>query len=88
MYRLLSNILILLSVFLFPAYISALILVFFIFVFNNFFEAVFWSYLIDILYGAGLAFSLGYNYFFLIVIAIIFLSSFRIKKTLVFYPRI
>jgi|GEM_PF-1392081 len=88
MYRLFLNILVLLSVFFFPAYISALFLIALIFLLNNFFEAIFWAYVIDILYGAGSSLVFGFNYVFLILIIVIFLASFRIKKTLVFYPRI
>ena len=89
MLRLFLNIIIFLSIFFLPAYITALVIIASIFIFNNFIESMFWAFIIDILYGGGKFFGgLEFNCIFVFAITIIFLISFRIKKILIFYPRL
>ncbi len=88
MYRLFSNLLVFLSIFFLPVYITALMLIALIFTFDYFVEALLWAYIVDVLYGGGGSiFGFGFNYIFLFIMAVIFLVSFRVKKSLVFYRR-
>jgi len=82
MSRILINLLIVLSVFVFPPYVSALIILLAIFFINNFFETIAWGALIDILYGGGTIFGLHFAYFFTAIIFIFYLFSFKFKKML------
>jgi len=69
-----------LSVFVFPVYISFLIIILSIIITDNFVEAVFWGYILDLIYGNGHIFSYNYFYFFTTTIILIYMLSFKIKK--------
>ncbi len=85
MIRLISNLFMLVSVFVLPPYVSALLLVVFIFIFSNFAESIFWALIIDSLYSGGLFFGYNFHYIFTLSIIIIFTLSFKLKKQIKFY---
>lgn len=82
MLRILINLLIILSIFMLPAYISVILILFSIIIVNDFIEAVIWAILIDVLYGGGSIFGLHFAYFFTAVVLVCYLSSFKIKSAL------
>ncbi|MFA6340820.1 MAG: hypothetical protein WCX27_01070 [Candidatus Paceibacterota bacterium] len=84
MARIFSNILILISVILLPPYLSACIVILFIFVFKNFLESIFWGFCIDMIYGGG-ALRSYFPYVLTVSLSLIFLLSFKVKKMLRFY---
>lgn len=85
MKRIFSDLLILISVFIFPPYLSALLTVVFIFIFPVFFESIIWAFIIDILYGGGLFWGHEFHYVFTFFVIIIFALSFKLKKQIKFY---
>ena len=82
MIRILSNLLLILSVFLLPFYISFVLIILFTFFIDDFIEGIIFGALIDILYGGGSIFSIGFAYFFTAIIFIFYLFSFRLKEML------
>jgi len=78
-------ILLLISSFIFPSYLTALFIFLGVLFFNNFIEAVFFGFLLDILYGGNTVFGFRFHYFFLLLFAVIYLISPKIKKMLKFY---
>lgn len=87
MMRVISNLFLLLSVFIFPPYITAVFLLISIFIFENFIEAVVFGYFLDIVYGGGKIFSYNFHYIFTILLVIVFLISLKLKTMLKFYSR-
>ena len=85
MKRLAVNILILLLVFIFPPYISALIIAGLIFVFDNFIESIVWAYIIDTMYGGGFSFGLHFQYILTVFMIVVYIASFQFKKSVKFY---
>ena len=82
MFRILSNIFLIFSLFLLPIYITLFLILYFIFVFDNFFEAIILGFLIDTIYGSGSIFTIHFSYFFTLLISIFYLISFRLKTIL------
>lgn len=82
MKRILTNILLMFSVFLLPVYVSVIFIVASIFFFNNFVEAMIFGFVIDLLYGNGSIFGIHFAYFFTLIILILYLFSFSLKKIL------
>jgi hypothetical protein len=94
LYRIIIDISLLFLIFILPPYISFVFLIIFIFVLNNFVESIFGSFILDSLYGAksitmydSSFLNMFYSHRFLIIILIIFLISFNLKKVLKFYPK-
>ncbi|MFH0755340.1 MAG: hypothetical protein V1910_01590 [bacterium] len=81
-FRFFSDLLIVLSVFILPIYISVFLIFLAIFLFNNFIEAIIWIFLINLLYGGGNIFGLNFAYFFILIIFIFYLISFKLKTIL------
>lgn len=82
MLRFITNLFIILSIFILPVYITAIIIIFSIFNINNFFESILWAYLLDQIYNGGNIFGINFTYFFTIISFIIYLASFKIKAAL------
>jgi len=87
MLRSIFSLLALVSVFLLPASITAIFLFFLIFVFDNFFEALIFAYMLDVLYRGGTLFGFTSPFIFTFVFLFIFLISFKLKTVLKFYVR-
>lgn len=87
MFRIIINISILLSSFLLPVYITAIIIFISFIIFNDFIEGVFFGFILDILYGGNRVFGLDFYLLFFLIFAIIYLISPKLKKMLKFYPR-
>ncbi len=87
MFRFISSLLVLISVFLLPTFITAVFLFILIFIFDNFFEALVFAYIMDILYRGGTLFGFTSPYLFTFVFLLIFLISFKLKTVLKFYER-
>ena len=97
--RIIIDILLIFSVFLLPPYISFIIIIGLIFVFNNFVESLLASFVLDLLYGIKsltiqdnsflyrvlLDFVCSHRFFFITLF--IFIISFNLKKMLKFYPK-
>ncbi len=79
MLRIFVNLLIVLSVFILPVYLSIFLILVLIFIFNNFIEAVVLGFLVDLLYGGGSIFGIHFAYFFTIMMLIFYLISFKLK---------
>jgi hypothetical protein len=82
MFRILANILLILSVFFLPVYITVFLSLIFIFLFNNFVEAVFFGFILDSIYGSGSIFSIKFAYFITLLLFIFYTISFKMKKML------
>jgi len=74
--------LLVLSVFMLPIYVSIFLILISIFFFNNFVEAMLFGFIIDLLYGSGTILGLHFAYFFTIIILIFYLFSFKLKEIL------
>jgi len=82
MARIISNILLVLSVFVLPVYISVFFILISIFLFDNFVEAILWAFVIDILYGGGGILGIHFVYFFTLIMLIAYIFSFKFKEVL------
>ena len=82
MLRILLNILIIIFLFIFPVYISFILILASIFFINNFMEAIIWGFFLDLLYGSGRIFGVHFPYFFTLIILVFYLISFRLKTML------
>lgn len=82
MFRLLANILLILSVFILPVYISVILILLCIFIFNNFIESIIFGYLLDIFYSGGSVFGINFSYSITALIFICYLFSFKLKTVL------
>ena len=82
MFRILSNFILILSVFLLPVYLSVFLILLSIFLFDNFIEAIAWAFLVDLLYSGGSFFGFHLQYFFTIVVSFFYLVSFRLKTVI------
>lgn len=82
MFRILSNFILILSVFLLPVYFSLFLMLISIFLLDNFIEVIAWAFLMDLLYSSGSVFNIHLSYFFTIIISIIYLASFRLKTAI------
>ncbi len=82
MIRILSNIFLLVAVFLFPIYLSIVLILFFIFSLDNFFESIIFAYILDLLYSGGSIFGINFPYSITLLIFIVYLISFRLKTIL------
>jgi hypothetical protein len=87
MFRFLSVLFILLSLFILPNFITAFLLFIFIFIFDSPFEVLFFAYILDILYHGGVFFGYESLYLFTIIFLFIFIISFKLKTVLKFYER-
>ena len=86
MLRIFSNCILILSVFFLPPYITFILILALVFVFDMFVESIAWAFILDVLYGGGGFWGMHFNYIFTLVALIFFLSSFKLKKVLKFYP--
>ena len=82
MIRIISDLLIVASVLLFPVYISVIFIILAIMFFENFTESIAFGFLIDLLYSGGSIASIHFSYFFTIVMSIFYLLFFKIKTFL------
>jgi hypothetical protein len=82
MFRIISNIFIIFSLFILPIYVTIFAIIYFIFKQENFIEAIIFGYLIDFIYGSGTIFTIHFAYFFTLFISIIYLVSFKLKTIL------
>jgi hypothetical protein len=87
MFRFISSLFVLISVFLLPNFVTAIFLFFLIFIFDNFFEAIIFAYIMDVLYRGGTLFGFNSPYLFTFIFIFIFLISFKLKTVLKFYER-
>ena len=97
--RIIIDILLFLSIFLLPSYISFLFLIILLFIFSNFVEIFFLSFALDSLYSVksltlqglpffyDLFFNLVCLHRFLFVAFIVFMISLKLKNILKFYPK-
>jgi hypothetical protein len=85
MLRIFSIIFLLITAFISPSYLVAIMAVILIFVFNNYIEAVFFGLLLDILYSGNTVFGFHFKLFFFVLLGLIYLISPKIKKMLKFY---
>ncbi len=79
MFRLFSNVLIFLSIFLLPSYISILIIILGTLIFEKFLESMIYGFVLDILYGNGSIFGFHFAYFFTLVGIFFYFISFKTK---------
>ena len=84
MFRILSNLFILIAVFVLPIYISVFFVILSVFIFNNFIESGVFGFIIDLLYGSGYFFNLHFAYGFTIVMVIFYLVSIKLKTAVRF----
>lgn len=79
--RIILDILIASSIVMFPWWTSIILVVFGIFMFNSFYEALFFGLVMDSLYGVGrnLFFNLPFIYFLLSFLLIVIISWFKRK---------
>ncbi len=82
MIRIFLNIILILSIFILPVYVSVVLIFISVFLFKNFIEAIIFGFLIDTLYGSGTILGIHFAYFFTAIIFIFFLISFKFKKML------
>lgn len=86
MMRFFSNCILILSVYFLSPYLTFILILAFIFIFEYFVESIAWAYILDILYGGGGFFGIHFHYVFTLLIVIFFPFSFPLKKMLKFYP--
>jgi len=87
MIRFILDILLLVSIFIFPPVVTGIFIFLLIIFLNNYLESIFFAFIIDTIYG-GKAMMGGYSSFvFTITFLIVFILSFKIKTMLKFYPR-
>jgi len=84
MKRLILDILIFLSILILPTYLSILFVLISVFIFNNFLEAILFSFLISIIYGNP-TFGIISQYAFVLITLFVFLISPKVKEGLRFY---
>jgi len=87
MIRLVINLLTILSVFVFPPYVTALFLSLTIVFFPFYFESVLFALILDVVYGGGKIFGVEFPFIFTSIFLVFFLISFKIKTMLKFYPQ-
>lgn len=83
--RIIADIAVLISIFIFPWWFSLLLLIICIFLLNNFYEALFFALLLDGFYGVPRIAFHGYNVFFLAVTGAALLAILFLKPRLRFY---
>lgn len=81
MLRIISNLLIIFSIFLLPQYVTIVLVISAILLFDNFFESIIAGVLLDTIYGSGVV-GLDLGYFFTIFITVFYIASFKIKDVL------
>ncbi|TSD03054.1 MAG: hypothetical protein Athens071416_314 [Parcubacteria group bacterium Athens0714_16] len=84
MIRFLADIILFLSIFIFPWWVSLLLILFCIFVFNNFYEALFFAFFIDSAYSLSLFSSVNFYFGVSIFVSIVFVFSYYIKEIVKF----
>lgn len=88
MIRLLVDIILFLSIFIFPWWISLFLILFSIFVFDNFYEALFFAFFIDSAYSSNLFSGVGFFFEISILVSIFFVFSYYIKNIVKFnFPK-
>lgn len=80
--RIFVDIVILIGIFLFPAWIFIILSLIGVFYFHRYYEILFVGLMVDSLYNSHILFS---GFFYTITSILIFLISFEIKKRLKFY---
>lgn len=85
MTRFLANCILFLAVFFLPPYLTFLLILACIFLFNEFVESILWAYMLDVLYGGAGSWGIHFNYFFTVCACLFFFFSFQLKKMLKFY---
>jgi len=84
--RIIGNILIFLSIYLFPWWLVSIFLLIGLFLFKKFYEVFFFALLIDLTYGTGALGFLSFSYTTLAFFIIVFFLIEATKKRLKFYP--
>jgi hypothetical protein len=84
--RLIANIVLLLSIFFMPWWITLLLGVIFISIFPNFYEIFIMGILMDLLYSYPKELFFNFNQIFSLGVILIFVFIEKIKKYLRFYP--
>lgn len=82
MFRIISNIFLILSIFLFPQYITVIFLLISLYIFNNFFESIIYAFILDLLYSNGNTFGIHFGYQITLIIFVLYLLSFKLKAIL------
>lgn len=82
MFRILANLLLFLSVLFLPVYVSIVLILVCIFLFNNFAESIAFGFLLDLFYSGGNVFGLNFAYFITSFIFVFYLVSFKLKTIL------
>lgn len=83
--RIVTDIVILVSFFVFPWWFSLLLAISSLFIFDNYFEALFFGFLLDTLYGSTHFSLLKVNVLFTLICAGTFVISFFAKRNLSVY---
>jgi len=79
-YRIVGDVILILSVFLLPSYVSVILIFTSILIFDNFMESIIFGFILDLLYGSGRVFGYHFTYFFTLISIIFYLASFKIKE--------
>jgi len=82
MIRLICDIILVLSVFLLPPFITLFFILLSILFFNNFIEAFFVGAILDLIYGGGGIFNTHLFFFFTLVTFLFYILSIKLKKIL------
>lgn len=82
MIRLICDIILVLSVFLLPPFLTLILVLLSILFFNNFLEAFFMGAILDLIYGGGGIFGTHLFFFFTLITFLFYVLSIRLKKIL------
>ncbi len=79
-YRIIVDIILIISAFLLPNYVSVILIFVSVLIFNNFIESIIFGFILDMLYGSGRIFGYNFAYFFTLISVIFYVISFKIKE--------
>lgn len=81
MFRIISNLLIILSIFLLPPYVIIILIALATLVFDNFFESIILGLFLDTLYGSSF-WGFDFAYIFTILTLVFYILSFKLKTVI------
>jgi hypothetical protein len=84
-FRIVADILLLISVYIFPWWLFLILAIAFIFYFESYLEVLLGAFILDALYGMPIQFLFGRNIIFLLSVSVLLIISFYAKKKLRFY---
>jgi hypothetical protein len=82
MIRIFVDLVLLISVFLLPPYVTLIFVLIGILFFKGYVESIFFGFLLDLIYGGGSLFHFYMFYFFTLLIFIFYIVSIQLKKVL------